>query len=85
MFSNVLNLLACYQRKARGAALLDQHTEKSARDDKKKADGPPALWDHSRDMSLGGRLMDDKTRDKFIKDSRGLSDRFGSGKSGSFL
>lgn len=36
-------------------------------------------------MALSGRLMDDKKREKFIQDARGLSDRFGSGKSGSFL
>jgi hypothetical protein len=36
-------------------------------------------------MALSGRLMDDKQRERIIKDSRGLGDRFGSGKSGSFL
>ena len=77
----------CVQRKARGAALVEQHTEKSARSekDKKEDDGPPVIWDHSRDMALSGRLMDDKSREKYIKDARGLSDRFGAGKSGSFL
>lgn len=75
-----------HTRSARGAALMNQHADKSAKSSKKGEDGgPPALWDHSRDMALSGRLMDDKTRDKFINDARGLSDRFGSGKSGSFL
>ena len=73
------------QRKARGAALVEQHTEKSEKSKKGEDDGPPAIWDHGRDMALSGRLMDDKTRDKFIQDARGLSDRFGSGKGGSFL
>jgi len=46
---------------------------------------PPGIWDHGRDMSLGGRLMDDSTRKKIINDARGLGDRFGTGKSGGFL
>ncbi len=45
-------------------------------------DEPPAFWDRDRDMGLGGRLMDDSTRDKFIREAKGLGDRFGSGKSG---
>jgi hypothetical protein len=43
------------------------------------------IWDHGRDMSIGGRLMDDSTRNKIIKDARGLDDRFGTGKVGRFL
>jgi Protein of unknown function (DUF3752) len=38
------------------------------------------IWDHSRDMALSGRLMDDKTRGKIITDAKGLGDRFGSSK-----
>ncbi|KAI0078532.1 hypothetical protein K474DRAFT_1706416 [Panus rudis PR-1116 ss-1] len=75
-----------YTRKHRGATLLAQHAEKSAKTEKKDNDeGPPVIWDHSRDMALGGRLMDDRSREKFIKDARGLSDRFGTGKSGGFM
>ncbi|GJE97999.1 DUF3752 domain-containing protein [Phanerochaete sordida] len=75
-----------HTRRARGAALLDQHSDRTAKTEKKKdGDEPPAFWDRDRDMALGGRLMDDSTRNKFINDARGLSDRFGSGKSGSFL
>lgn len=75
------------QKKTRGPALLKQHSavqdaDKARKDDE---DEPPAIWDHSRDMALGGRLMDDKTRNKFISEARGLGDRFGSGKSGGFL
>ena len=77
------------QRRHRGGNLIDQHAEKTAKEAaKQKGDeeeGPPVIWDHSRDMALSGRLMDDKSRDKFIKDARGLSDRFGTGKSGGFL
>lgn len=43
------------------------------------------IWDHSRDMSLGGRLMDDEKRGKLVKEAQGLGDRFGTGKSGGFL
>jgi len=46
---------------------------------------PGAIWDHARDMALGGRLMDEKDRRRIIQDSRGLSDRFGASKGGSFL
>ena len=52
---------------------------------KGETDEPPAFWDHSRDMAVGGKLLDDKTRNKFIQEARGLGDRFGSGKSGGFL
>ncbi|KAI9059555.1 hypothetical protein FKP32DRAFT_1528066, partial [Trametes sanguinea] len=76
-----------HTRKVRGPTLIEQHGRLSAAKEAEKAragetDEPPAIWDHSRDMALGGRLMDDKTRDKFIKEARGLGDRFGSGKSG---
>lgn len=53
--------------------------------EKKDDEEPSGIWDHSRDMALGGRLLDDKTRDKFIKEARGLGDRFGTGRSGGFL
>jgi hypothetical protein len=36
-------------------------------------------------MSLGGRLMDEKDRRRAIQDAKGLSDRFGASKGGSFL
>ncbi|KAI0358901.1 hypothetical protein OH77DRAFT_1420401 [Trametes cingulata] len=76
-----------HTKKVRGATLLEQHERTSAVKEAEKArkgdeDEPPAIWDHSRDMSLGGRLMDDSTRNKFIREARGLGDRFGSGKSG---
>ncbi|KAL4254929.1 GPALPP motifs-containing protein 1-like protein [Abortiporus biennis] len=74
-----------YTRKNRGGALVEQHSSKLATDPKDKEEGPPVIWDHSRDMGVGGRLMDDKTRDKFIKEARGLGDRFGTGRSGGFL
>jgi hypothetical protein len=36
-------------------------------------------------MAVGGRLMDEKDRRRVIQDAKGLSDRFGAGKGGSFL
>ncbi|KAF9007939.1 hypothetical protein BDQ17DRAFT_1350292 [Cyathus striatus] len=72
-----------YTRRIRGPALVDQHTaSRKPEDDDKKDD---AIWDHARDMSIGGRLMDDDKRNRMIKESKGLSDRFGTGRSGGFL
>ncbi len=71
------------QKRTRNKTLLDMHSAKtkaSAVED----DGPPVIWDHTRDMSVGGRLLDDKERGKLITDAKGLEDRFGRGKS-SFL
>jgi len=42
------------------------------------------IWDRDSAMSVGGKLMDDKSRNKALKDAAALGDRFGSGKS-SFL
>ncbi|KAI6137200.1 hypothetical protein F5141DRAFT_72854 [Pisolithus sp. B1] len=74
-----------HTRKIRGAALVDTHME---RESQKKGDvdeEPAAIWDHSRDMSIGGRLMDEKQRKQMLREARGLGDRFGTGKSGGFL
>ncbi|KAL1952358.1 hypothetical protein VTO73DRAFT_1507 [Trametes versicolor] len=73
-----------HTKTVRGAALLKQHERVSAAKEAEKGekDEPPAFWDRDRDMGLGGRLMDDSTRDKFIREAKGLGDRFGSGKSG---
>ena len=35
-----------------------------------------AIWDHSRDMAIGGRLMDDSKRNAIVKDAKTLNDRF---------
>ncbi|KAJ3501937.1 hypothetical protein NLJ89_g9114 [Agrocybe chaxingu] len=71
-----------YTRAKRGPALVDQHASKVDTSEKKE---PPAIWDHSRDMGLGGRLMDEDKRNKMLREAKGLGDRFGSGKSGGFL
>lgn len=43
-----------------------------------------AIWDRDRDMGSGGKLMDQSTRSKLIKDAKSLGDRFGSGKRGGY-
>ena len=73
------------QRTHRGPSLLEAHAQEEAKREKGTSEEPAGIWDHARDMSLGGRLMDDKDRRRIIQDSKGLSDRFGSSKGGSFL
>ena len=65
--------------------MLRARAQEEAKRKKDVQEEPAAIWDHSRDMAVGGRLMDDKDRRKVIQDSKGLSDRFGTGKGGSFL
>ncbi|KAI0271671.1 hypothetical protein BC834DRAFT_860719 [Gloeopeniophorella convolvens] len=73
------------QRKHRGTTLLDKHAQEDAKKDGAGGDEAAGIWDHARDMALGGRLMDDKDRRRIIQDAKGLSDRFGAGTSGGFL
>ena len=89
--SNVeLPLIYDRQKMERGTSLLDLHipkdstsTSTSSRDLMTKSQ---AIWDRDRDMSLGGRLMDDGARHKLIKDAKGLGGRFSSSsKGGRFL
>jgi hypothetical protein len=65
--------------------LLDAHAQEDAKRKKDVSEESTAIWDHSRDMALGGRLMDDKDRRRIIQDAKGLSERFGESKGGSFL
>jgi hypothetical protein len=65
--------------------LIETRAQEEAKRKKEAQEEPSAIWDHSRDMALGGRLMDEKDRRKAIQDAKGLSDRFGAGKGGSFL
>jgi len=67
------------QRQTRGQTLVELHQSAKAKEPDEKDD---KIWDHARDMSLGGRLMDGKQRDKMLQDARTLGDRFGKGKSG---
>ncbi|KAK0239975.1 hypothetical protein EDD85DRAFT_949830 [Armillaria nabsnona] len=73
-----------HTRKVRGSALVDAHAKSAGQKDDEE-DPSKAIWDHTRDMSIGGRLMDDSTRHKMLRDAKGLGDRFGAGKGGSFL
>ena len=65
--------------------MLDKHAREEAKRKKDTSEEPTGIWDHSRDMALGGRLMDDKDRRRIIQDAKGLSERFGESKGGSFL
>jgi hypothetical protein len=58
---------------------------KRKKEETHKKSGPSVIWDHERDMSLGGWLMDDKQRQKMLWDAKGLGECFGSGSSGGFL
>jgi len=71
--------IEAYNRKTRGQTMVDMHQSAKSKDPEEKDD---MIWDHARDMSLGGRLMDGKQREKMIQDARSLGDRFGKGKSG---
>ncbi|KNZ75713.1 hypothetical protein J132_01963 [Termitomyces sp. J132] len=71
-----------YTQKLRGPSLLAQHEASGKSDTTEKDD---RIWDHSRDMSIGGRLMDESKRTKLIHEAHGLGDRFGTGKRGGFL
>lgn len=66
----------------RGKPLLEMHQSKVKREKDNKED--EVIWDRERDMSVGGRLMDERQRSRMIQDARGLSSRFskGKGKSG---
>ncbi|KAF5376871.1 hypothetical protein D9615_007260 [Tricholomella constricta] len=72
-----------FLQKRRGPALVSQHEASGKAVTPKEKEG--GIWDHSRDMGLGGRLMDDSKRTKLIREAQGLGDRFGTGKSGGFL
>ncbi|KAF9024555.1 hypothetical protein BDZ89DRAFT_954644 [Hymenopellis radicata] len=74
-----------HTRKVRGSALVEEHTKGLAGKKDEDDDPSKAIWDHSRDMSLGGRLMDDGKRNKMLHEAKGLGDRFGTGTSGGFL
>ncbi|KAJ7083696.1 hypothetical protein B0H15DRAFT_419005 [Mycena belliarum] len=71
--------------RVRGVALVDAHAvahAKAKEDEEEKA--KKGIWDRDRDMALSGRLMDDSKRNKMIQEAKGLSDRFGTGKTGGF-
>ncbi|KAI6037934.1 hypothetical protein EDC04DRAFT_2868576 [Pisolithus marmoratus] len=53
-----------HSRRVRGAALVDTHMEREAQKKGDANEEPAAIWDHSRDMSVGGRLMDENKESK---------------------
>ena len=65
--------------------MIEARVQDEAKRKKSPSEEPAGIWDHTRDMSVGGRLMDDKDRRRAIQDAKGLSDRFGAGKESSFL
>ncbi|GAA6011167.1 hypothetical protein JCM11491_006745 [Sporobolomyces phaffii] len=69
-----------HNSKSRNASLVDQHDSKKKMQGKGKSDvaEEPQGWDRDRDMSIGGRLIDDGKRKQMIKDAKGLGGRFGS-------
>ncbi|KAI0307455.1 hypothetical protein B0F90DRAFT_1621668 [Multifurca ochricompacta] len=74
-----------YTRKHRGPSLIEARAQEDANRPKDGGEEPAAIWDHTRDMAVGGRLMDEKDRRRVIQDAKGLSERFGASKGGSFL
>jgi len=70
-----------HNKATRGQTLVAMHAPAPTNPD----EAPPGIWDHSRDMALSGRLMDEGSRQKMLRDAKGLGDRFGHGKGGGFL
>ncbi|CAE6363871.1 unnamed protein product [Rhizoctonia solani] len=73
--------IEAHNKTSRGQTLVEMHAPAV----KDPNEAPPGIWDHSRDMALSGRLMDESSRQKMLKDAKGLGDRFGHGRSGGFL
>ncbi|CCO35146.1 putative protein KIAA1704 OS=Homo sapiens GN=KIAA1704 PE=1 SV=1 [Rhizoctonia solani AG-1 IB] len=73
--------IEAHNKSSRGKSLVELHAPAV----KDPNEAPPGIWDHSRDMGLTGRLMDDSSRQKMLKDAKGLGDRFGHSRSGGFL
>ena len=65
--------------------MIEARAEAEEKRKKDAPEEPTVIWDHARDMAVGGRLMDEKDRRRIIQDAKGLSDRFGASKGGSFL
>jgi hypothetical protein len=65
----------------RPSTLLEMHQAAQSTETDKATE---AYWDRERDLGMGGRIMDQKTRNKMIQDAKSLGDRFGSSKRGAF-
>lgn len=66
-----------HNKSSRKETLLDQHSKGKKRGKEGEKEEPQG-WDRDRDMSVGGRMMDDGKRKELIKDAKGLGGRFGS-------
>ena len=65
---------------ARPQTLLESHhasvvTTKDPKDD--------VIWDRERDLAAG-RVMDNASRTKYVKDAKGLGSRFSTGRRGQY-
>jgi Protein of unknown function (DUF3752) len=65
--------------------MLEARAREEEKRKKDTPEEPAVIWDHARDMAVGGRLLDEKDRRRIIQDAKGLSDRFGTSKGGGFL
>jgi len=74
-----------HNKSSRGASLVEMHTTSKPPKPSSADRDTPGIWDHSRDMAVTGRLIDDATRNRMIRDARGLGDRFGSSKNGRYM
>ncbi|KAF8760797.1 hypothetical protein RHS01_00274 [Rhizoctonia solani] len=72
--------IEAHNKSSRGKSLVECTLQQQ-----RPNEAPPGIWDHSRDMGLTGRLMDESSRQKMLKDAKGLGDRFGHSRSGGFL
>lgn len=59
--------------------------EREEEDRQVHGDYAPAFFDKDKVLVAGSRLMDDRARARSVADAAQLSNRFASGRSGSFL
>ncbi|KAI6138612.1 hypothetical protein BKA82DRAFT_27213 [Pisolithus tinctorius] len=69
----------------RDTALVDTYMEWVAQKKRDADEAPAAIWNHLYDLSIRGRLMDEKQKKQKLREARALGDRFGTGKSDEFL
>lgn len=66
------------QKSARNTTLLDAHSKSKKSESKEEKNGS-GIWDRDRDMSVGGRILDDGKRSEMVKGAKELGGRFSSG------
>lgn len=81
----VSKIVEHHNKSSRGATLLEMHTTSKPSEHLSADSDALGIWDHSRDMAITGRLMDDTSRKRMIRDAKSLGDRFGTGKSGRYM